>query len=309
MMFAPDDLNIQYDSTRTQTAIETFQSRRGNCLSMTNLYVAAARYLKVDANYQVVALNPTWEKTGAVMIRNEHINAIGRLSGIGKYVVDFRPNITFRDKDTQTISDREAVALYYTNLGAESIVAGEPDAAVRYIRSALAITPESADAWNNMGAAARRLGRFEQAEFSYQRAVHLDPYHYTAMNNLGRLYRGRGDLGREKHYLDRVKRYRAKHPYYLYFEARRAYQRNDLLAARKYLKRAIYRKRDDPEFYVALSNVYRQLGDQRRSDINMRKAEEYRKAVPQYDHEQEMDLLVDGPIMSIQYKVTRIPDG
>ena len=308
LMFAPENLNIKYDGSRTQTAMETFRARRGNCLSMTNLYVAAARHMNVDAKYQVVALKPTWEKTGTTMVRNDHINAVGRISGYEKYVVDFRPDVSFDENNSHSIADSHALALYYTNLGAESIIEGHPDTAVRYFRSALTISPEFADAWNNMGAALRRLGRSEQAEFSFQRAVTLDSGHYTAMSNLGHLYHERGDSRRENRYLDMVKRYRSKHPYYLFFRGRKAYDQNDYQAVREYLRKAINRKRDDPEFYLALSHVYRQLGDQRQSDINMRKAVKYREKIEQYNDEQELDLLIRKRSMSIRFKATRIPD-
>lgn len=307
LMFAPDRLNIEYDSRRTQTANETFRSKRGNCLSMTSLFVAAARYVGVDANFQVVERNPTWRKSGTTMIRNAHINATGWISGYRRYVVDFLPETVIDEKDSYTIPDLHAVTLYYNNMGAESIINDDPAGAIRYLRSALAIRPEFADAWNNMGVALRRLGRFEQAEFSYRHAVSLDSSHYTAMSNLGHFYGGRGDSSREQMYLSKVESYRAKHPYYLFFKGREAYDQRDYEAARKYLNKAIRRKRDEPEFYLALSHVYTQLGNHRRSDNNMRKATEYGEILKQYDDEQEMDLIIKGPSISVGYKATRIP--
>lgn len=49
MIFSAEMLDLEYDTRRTRTAIETFQARRGNCLSMTNLFIAMARYAELDA--------------------------------------------------------------------------------------------------------------------------------------------------------------------------------------------------------------------------------------------------------------------
>jgi hypothetical protein len=50
MIFSDSMLDLHYDTTETRTAIGTFEARRGNCLSMTNLLIAMARYAELDAN-------------------------------------------------------------------------------------------------------------------------------------------------------------------------------------------------------------------------------------------------------------------
>lgn len=48
---------LVYDDV-TRTAEETFRDRRGNCLSFTNLFVALARNLGLDARFQEVEIPP-----------------------------------------------------------------------------------------------------------------------------------------------------------------------------------------------------------------------------------------------------------
>ncbi|MDE0988925.1 MAG: hypothetical protein OSA83_06815 [Pseudomonadales bacterium] len=58
LLFSPDLFDIEYESGITKTAIETYESGAGNCLSMTNMFIALARYVGLDANYHLVKLRP-----------------------------------------------------------------------------------------------------------------------------------------------------------------------------------------------------------------------------------------------------------
>lgn len=292
MLFGKENLNIQYDNAKTKTAIETFESRVGNCLSITNLFISAARYVDLDAHFQVVAIKPTWERSGSSMIRNEHINAIGKFSQGMSYTIDFLPQVFYDEPKTYSISDDQALALYYSNLGAEYIVNGNPALALRYLRVSISIDPDQSDGWNNMGAAQRRLGNKELAEFSYLRAIQLDGRNYTAMSNLARFYRESGDQKRADHYLKRVENFRSQNPYYLYFEARTAFENQDYKTALHKLKKAIVKKDNEADFYVALAKTYRQMGDLRRSDATMAKAIKFIDSSHRSDYDRKMEILI-----------------
>ena len=56
LLFNERYLNLQYSESQTLTADEVFRSRRGNCLSVMNLYIAMARYAGIDAAFQTVAV-------------------------------------------------------------------------------------------------------------------------------------------------------------------------------------------------------------------------------------------------------------
>ena len=64
-----------YDPTLTSSASETFASKKGNCLSYTNMFVALARVANLDARYQLVHMRfPSWDVQGRLLIKNNHIN-------------------------------------------------------------------------------------------------------------------------------------------------------------------------------------------------------------------------------------------
>ena len=108
IVFSADLFAIEYESGKTKTAIETYQSRSGNCLSMTNLFIAMARYSGLDAHYHLVTMRPMWSQSGNSLIWSQHINSTGVLRNGDRYILDFLPQLrTIRD-EVETVSDQYA---------------------------------------------------------------------------------------------------------------------------------------------------------------------------------------------------------
>jgi tetratricopeptide (TPR) repeat protein len=277
LLFSEDQLNIQYEAGNTRTASETFEARAGNCLSMTSLFIAAARYIGLEAKYQIVEVDPTWDHNGTTMIRYQHIVATGQVAGGGIYVIDFLPEFIIGDMHAYVISDLKASSLYFNNLGAEGIVDGRIDEAIFNLQQALKIRGEFSDAWNNMGAAMRRSGEYGLAEFSYLRAISQDYNNYSALSNLAQFYRFRHRPEEAATFLKRVERYRAQNPYYHYYQAKVAFQNGRYIEAESLLKSSIRLKRDEPDFYIALSKSYEKMGNTSESLAMLSLAEKYRE--------------------------------
>jgi Flp pilus assembly protein TadD len=258
-LFGAEGRQILYSRDGTKTAMETVSSGSGNCLSMTNLFVASARHLGIAAQFQAVPVKPTWDQQGDVMIRYEHIVATGRLLGGERYVVDFLPEFSLGDFVWNPNSDAEALSLYFNNLGAERLVQGDADTAVDYFQQALHLAVKDSDAWNNMGAALGRQKRDKLAEFSYLRALRLNPRNFSALNNLAGFYEFRGKDVEAAKIAELAKRYRRKNPYYHYVAARLFYQRERFEEALLLLNEAVRLKDDEPDFYSALAETYQQL--------------------------------------------------
>ena len=70
-LYGKDELNISYDASATRTAIDTYESRKGNCLALTTLFIAAGRYVGLDAHYRSVDVKPMWDHKDNTMIRYE----------------------------------------------------------------------------------------------------------------------------------------------------------------------------------------------------------------------------------------------
>jgi len=259
LLFDAQYLNIEYDDQVTRSAVQTFNDRKGNCLSVVNLYIAMARYYGVDAKFQTVKVRPSWDRRGEVLVLSQHINALGRFNSNTLYVVDFTPEITLQQLTASIIDDREARALYFNNLGAESLIAMNYDQAIAYFKNALFLEPSLSIAWNNIGTAYSRLGDKETAEYAYQKSYSLDRSNATAINNLVRFYRQKGDLEKSLRYAKAIERFNNRNPYFHYNLGNIAYAAADYETAREHFIQAIKRKEAEPDFYLALSKTYEQL--------------------------------------------------
>ena len=66
------------------------------------------------------------------------------------------------------IDDYRAIAMFYSNRGAEELRSGRYAEALDWLRSSVAIDPEYAGSWVNLGVALRRSGDVENAEVAYR---------------------------------------------------------------------------------------------------------------------------------------------
>jgi Tfp pilus assembly protein PilF len=269
LLFSEGYLNLQYDDLRTRTAVQTFEDRQGNCLSVVSLYIAMARHFGVDAQFQTVKVRPSWDRRGEHLVLSQHINAIGRLGQDTQYVVDFTPEITLQQLTANRVSDSQARALYFNNLGVESLIANELDKATAYFRNALFIDPELSIVWNNIGSTYSRQGNKDLAEYSYLKAFALDRSNATAINNLVKFHTARGDVATAERYAKAIERFNNSNPYFHYNLGNVAYAEGNFEMARMHYERAIRRKESEPDFYLALSKTYEMLGDMEQSELQL----------------------------------------
>ncbi|MEX0619028.1 MAG: transglutaminase domain-containing protein [Pseudohongiellaceae bacterium] len=262
LLFEEQYLNLQYSDDRTQTAAELFESRAGNCLSVMNLYIALARYVGLDAEYQTVNVRPVWDRRGGLLVLNQHINATGKLSMRETYIIDFTPELNLQQLTASTVSDAEARALYFNNLAVEKMVVGEFEASLVFLKNALWLEPELSIAWNNIGTAFNRLQQPELASYSYHMAFETDNTNATAVNNLARFFLAQGETAKAREYQRAIARFNNRNPYYHFERGNTAYLNDDLEGALDAYRRAIRIKEVEPDFYVALARTYERLGDE-----------------------------------------------
>ncbi|MDO8908214.1 MAG: tetratricopeptide repeat protein [Pseudohongiella sp.] len=263
ILFSEEFLNIQYDDAANLTASQTFAERRANCLSLVNLYIGMARHLGLSAQYQTIQIRPIWNRKGELLILSEHINALGRLGPSNQYIVDFTPEVRLQQQTAKLISDRQATALYYNNLGVEHLIAGDFDRSLEHFRYALAMDPLLAIAWNNVGSVLGRMGEADLSEYSYLKASALDRNSASAANNLARLYFEQGEFAKSERYRRAVQSYNRRNPYYHYMLGNLAYEEKNFDAALRHFQEAIRREDQEPDFYMALGMTFRELGDEK----------------------------------------------
>lgn len=254
-------LTLDYDENRTHTAIETFQSRQGNCLSFSILFAVLAREANLDATFQMVDIPPSFSSDGEIILLNNHINVVvtGVRSDVNffrDYVVDFNTAEYNGNYDTKRVSDRYAIALYFSNLAVEAMQAGDSKKAFRYLKKGIATDPEIAGLWVNLGVLYSRGEQYNMAVQAYQQALSIQASNKSALVNLAGTLRRLGREEESEYYLSKVAYYRNRNPYFHYFQAQTAYHQNELEDALIYLAEAIRLKRDEHQFYFLRGLVH-----------------------------------------------------
>jgi Flp pilus assembly protein TadD len=265
---------LEYDET-TRTASETFRLRQGNCLSFSNMFVALARDLDLDAEFQEVEIPPDWTYRDDAFILNRHVNVSVNLGTAGHHAVDFNMEEFSSTYDRHTVSDNRALAHYYNNLGVESMQAGDTAAALGYFRKALGEKDHRfSPAWTNLGVLYQRHRQTAHAEAAFLEAVRVDRSNVVALSNLVNLYEQQGDVERSSDYRKRVERHRRKNPYYRYHRARDAFLAGDYDTAIGHLKFAIRKRKHEDQFCFLLGLCYLQKGDEEAARRWMDRAEQ-----------------------------------
>ena len=241
---------LVYSGVETRTVRETFRERRGNCLSFTMMFVALAREAGLDVKYQLVDVPPTWSAETELIVVRSHVNAVVKTGFDSSAVVDFNLFDAKSGYSRRDVADDYVLGLFYSNVGAESLIDKDYELAFRHLRESATVAPRSVAAWVNLGALYSRQGSSDYAEAAYLHALAIEPNNRSALNNLARLYTARGDVALAEIYAQRVRRYQDTNPYFHYSLARDAYVNGRLDEALDEIHRALRLKRDEPEFYL-----------------------------------------------------------
>ena len=260
----------------TRTAQGTFHDRQGNCLSFTMLFVSLARAVGLQAGYQSVVVPPTWSNDGQVVVAS-HVNTAVRTGRGDETIVDFNLRPYQSDQRSRRVSDSYALALFYTNLGAEAMLRDDHAAALVYLREAAKVGPDIAGIWNNLGVLYARHGRYEHAEAAYLRALRIEQ-EPSALTNLALVYEALGESELAEEYRGRVRGYRERNPYYHFAAATRAYEEQQFEDALASLRKALRLKPDDHEFYELRGQVEAALGNERDATESFERARAYAQA-------------------------------
>jgi Flp pilus assembly protein TadD len=286
---------LEYDEN-TRTAAETFRLRGGNCLSFTTMFVALARGVGLNADFQEVNIPPDWSTRKDVFVLNLHVNVNVYMGSFGTRAVDFNIGDFKSTYDVELISDKRAVAHYFNNVGVERMQVGEFLDAFAFFRRAILETEGGfSPAWTNLGLLYRKGGHDDHAEAAYFEALDVDRGDVVAMSNLQRLYASRGDQEGVKRYGKKVDQHRMRNPHLRFALAREAFDEREYDTAIDHLKAAIRKEREEDEYYFLLALCYLMKGDvekaRRWTDKAVRVADTDEK---KHRYSSEMDALLRG---------------
>lgn len=297
--------DFEFDVSGTSSLVELNNNRKINCLSFSAFFVAAARYVNVPAEFQLVFAPPYWDKHNASWINNQHINVTGVIElppekiyylggdvfSIGdipvfnsfqgdtssnyRYVADVNPAVVSIRLRREIIEEQQVLSFFYSNKSVEALLQGDLGVAYQYTKAALQTYPGSTLAWNNLGVLYKRAGENSLAIAAYRQAITLDDAAYSAKSNLARLYRETGATELAAALEAEVEDFRSLNPYYHAALAEEAVDAGNLELAEKYLQSALNRKHNEHHFYHQLAIVYLAQGDTEAMLENLRLARRY----------------------------------
>jgi Flp pilus assembly protein TadD len=272
-MVDPNRLKLEYEPGHTATAREAFTSRKANCLAFTSLFVGLARELGIPAFFLDVDDVERFEKDGDLMVVSGHVSGGYDIGGGKLKILDFTPQTQPGYRRVHPLTDVTAIALYYSNRGAEMIRVGRGDEALSWLRQAVTIDPDLGGAWVNLGVGLRRAGDIAAAEAAYRKALEVDPEAAAAYTNLAALLRARGREAEAVGLLGLAAQADSRNPFSYIALGDLALAHGRLDEARRFYQKALRLNRDDAEVYAALGQVALAGGDRGEARRWLRKAE------------------------------------
>ncbi len=185
----------------TKTAAQVFEDRKGQCIELTNLYLALSRAAGVQS-YPLTVKVSSWERAAA----GDHVIAgfdyDGRRVLVDLGVPFFDPEEDelkkYKNHDygsAVVVADKKFLAINYINTGACFNEQKRYSEAVGALERAIEIWP-NAFAYTNLAMAYSCLNQDDKAIETYRRSLELDDSISTAWQNLGCVYAKKRELSR-----------------------------------------------------------------------------------------------------------------
>jgi tetratricopeptide (TPR) repeat protein len=269
-LFTRGRLQLDYESSRTRTASEAFEAKRGNCLSLVILTGALARELDLDVTYQSVETEETWSRAGDLYFLSGHVNVVlgqrrsqisTRLDYETMKVVDFLPPRDQGGRRTHEISERTVLAMYMNNRAAESLIGDHVDDAYWFAKEAIRLDPRLLIAYNTLGVIYLHRHDAARAEHVLRSITALEPDNPRVLGNLAAAVREQGRIDEAKVMEARLLALEPDPPFHYFVLGQLAMLHGDYEGARRQFLKELAREPDYHEFHFWLAQAELRLGD------------------------------------------------
>jgi Flp pilus assembly protein TadD len=256
---------LTYERGYMATAREVWRTNRANCLSFAHLYVGLARESGLRVYYLRVADLQNFEKDGDLVVASEHITAAYG-PPTERRILEFTDRPVKKYYETEPISDLTAIALHYSNLGAQQIRESRFQEAELLLQTAVRLDPELADGWLNLGVSLRRLNHVAEAETSFRRALEANARLVPAYNNLAALLERDGRTEEARALLDLTDRRGNRNPFSYIELGDLAFREKRLDQAERFYRRALSFDSEQAESLAALGQCALASGRRREAE-------------------------------------------
>ena len=152
----------------------------------------------------------------------------------------------------QVIAVKPDNADAYYNLGTLNLRRNDFAQARQYLEQAVKLRPNHSEAWNNLGMIAAQQGNLEEAIEDFEKSVALRPRYAVALLNIGNVYRRQHSYAKAQDCLERALELQPDDPEINYSLGMLYAQQNQMQPASEYLQRAVNLRPNYPE---ALNNL------------------------------------------------------
>jgi tetratricopeptide (TPR) repeat protein len=267
---------FQYAAGHTTSAAETWQRKRGDCLSLAVLTYAAARELRISALMQEVDVPVLYDRRGDLDFVNRHVNVRfarpQRILDQGwaephDVVVDFEPDYNSR-KVGRTLDEAGILARFYNNVATEYLAAGRKGAAYTFFKAAIVTDPAYAASYINLAVLYRASAMDSDAEQVLRHAVDLSDRTEVILplNALHALMVAQGRDAEAQRYAQLLKSARDSDPYYWMGLGLRQLQEREYAGAIDSFERASEMVNGFPELHQYLAVAYWRAGKLRNAN-------------------------------------------
>lgn len=270
-MFEGASLDFAYDDTRTLTAHEAFEARRGNCLSFTALFVALSRSVGIQTFLIEARRDPKVGREDGLVIISRHVVAAHRWGGQVS-IYDFFLSSGGPFIGGLVIDDVRASAMYHANMGGAALREGDLEEARRNLEITTVLAPDWTVGWVNLGVTLAHRGEVDKAFSAYRRALEIDSKNSSALNNMAFLYLSLGRQAEARVAL-RAAAEETESPFTLVAMADSEMQVGNDSEASGYLKTARRRYPREPEVYMGMARFAEKMKRPDRAKRYIRKAE------------------------------------
>ena len=263
-------IRLSYLGGNTTVAADTWRNLQGDCLSLTIMAYAAARYLDIPAHMQEVEVPLTIERRNGTEFVNGHVNVyvptganfVSAQQGYNTrgMVIDFEPQYD-ANRLGQLLTEQQVMARFYNNRAAQSMARGDTKRAYSYFRAAVGVDPHYAPAYVNLAQLYLKHGGLAQpAEQLLRHAIALDGPSYTPLRSMVQLLQSQGRQGEASQYIDQLKKRENDDPYHWLALGLDAMHEERFDAAIRYLKRCADLTNGFEEVHRSLSVAYLRTG-------------------------------------------------
>jgi Tfp pilus assembly protein PilF len=270
LLYSKGQLKLEYDSTLTRTAAQTFEAKSGNCLSLVIMTAAFAKELNMQVFYQNVIVEETFTRNGSLMFASTHVNlTIGRRSH--DYVhgydpqrvltIDFIPPAEAAKYRTQPLDEETVMAMYMNNRAAEALAANRIDDAYWWARQSVKQHPQYITAFNTLGVVYQRRGDNARAENVFREGLRRAPGNLVIQNNLVPVLAALGKHEESKALAEKLAKIEPHPPFYFYDEGIKALKGGNDRLAKEMFQREVDRAPYNAEFHFWLAVAHHRLGE------------------------------------------------